>query len=82
MATTSDESAFAEKLRYWRETRRFGVLSPGHAASTRTTVARHDHTGERVGTHTEHWDGRIDATAEKVAVTVNPALKPKESPRG
>lgn len=80
MSDAADES-FAEKLAHWRR-HGLGVMRSGAAQTTRTTIARHDHTGERVGTQTEHWDGRVDARAEKVTVTVNPALKLKEVPHG
>lgn len=80
MATTED--SFAEKLAHWRKHGAPGVLRTGFANATHTTVKVNDHTGERVGTETEHWSGRVDATAERMTVTVNPALQPKESADG
>lgn len=72
MADTDDDG-FAEKLAHWRR-HGFGVLRPGYRSATRTEPVRHDHTGEPVGTRTEHWSGRVDATARKVEVIPNPNL--------
>ena len=71
------EDDFAEKLAHMRR-HGVGIVRSGARNSTRTAEVRHEHTGERVGTQTEHWDGRVDARAERVTVEVNPALKLKE----
>lgn len=42
------------------------------AGTDRTTPVIDDRTGQRVGRQTEHWDGRVDATAERVTVVANP----------
>jgi len=81
MSESPAEDTFAEKLAHWKR-HGLGVMRSGAHRSTRTTIARHDHTGARVGTQTEHWDGRVDAKAERVEITVNPALKLKESAHG
>lgn len=74
------EESLAEKLAYWRAKGCApGQLKPGRS---KVTIVQSDYTGERVGTQTEHWDGRVDARAEKVAVTANPNLKLKESTDG
>lgn len=50
--------------------RSIGTLTPGYETSTRTRVVPNDHTGERVGTQTEHWSGREDARVEAPHVHV------------
>lgn len=73
MAVTDADDEFREKLAHMRR-HGLGVMRSGATASTRTVVKQHDHTGERVGTETEHWSGRVDATAERMDVTVSPTL--------
>lgn len=36
--------------------------------------------GQRVGTATDHADGRVDATATRMTLTVNPALTARKDP--
>lgn len=71
------DDSFAEKLAHWRR-HGLGVMRSGAASSTRVTPVAHERTGERVGSQTEHWSGRVDATAERVTITVNPSLRIKE----
>ena len=59
-----DAAAYREKLRSLGFARRAG--------GDRTTPVVDDRTGERIGRQTEHWDGRVDATAERVTVVPNP----------
>lgn len=57
------------------ETYREKLRSLGFSARpqrSRTTPVVDDRTGRRVGTQTEHRDGRVDATAERVTVVANP----------
>lgn len=65
--------SFADKLAHWKR-HGLGVMRSGAHNSTRTTPAVHERTGEQVGNHTEHWDGRIDATATRFDIAVNPNL--------
>lgn len=60
----ADPEEFAAKLRYWRERGRApGRIQPGRE---HVTPVLHEDTGERVGHQREHWNGRVDATAERV----------------
>lgn len=48
-----------------------------HKGTSRTTNVQHDRTGEVVGSQTEHWNDRVDATA--FAPTVNIKTRAEES---
>lgn len=71
---TEPQPSFAEKLAHWRR-HGLGVARPGRRTATHTTPVLSDHDGGQVGTQTEHWSGRVDATAQRVNVHVNPSLK-------
>lgn len=72
----------ASKLAYWRRNGAPGLTRSGpkervvvDAASGEKTRHRpvvHDRTGERVGRHIDHADGRTDATVERFEVVPNP----------
>lgn len=76
------DEPLAEKLAYWRQHGAPGVVranpQPKVVVDERTgektkhTAVVHEHTGERVGRHINHSDGRVDAVAEKVDVHANP----------
>lgn len=58
-----DGSTLAEKLAYWRATKR----APGSRVARGTmryVPVQDDHNGSVVGHHLEHWSGRVDATVE------------------
>lgn len=64
------DEALRDKLAYWRSRGAPGIVRP----RSHTTPVLHDDTGQQVGTRTEHWDDRVDATAKKFEVHVNPNL--------
>ena len=70
METADPNAALREKLAYWRQRGAPGLLTP----RSNTTPVLGDDTGKPVGTRTEHWDDRVDATAHKFEVQVNPNL--------
>lgn len=67
-----------ELTAHWRAHGAPGVLRPGYRQATTDHPVLHDHTGEQVGRHTEHWSGRVDAHVEKVQIVANPNLIVKQ----
>jgi hypothetical protein len=69
----------AETREQWKA--RLGIGQPstvaqlaGGAGTTRTSPVPRDDAPGVAGTRTEHWDGRVDATA-RATVHVNPNLR-------
>ena len=59
---------------YRAKLRSLGFVGKPQRGTTRTTPVVDDDTGRRVGHHTEHWSGRVDATATGVRAVPNPAV--------
>lgn len=80
----------SEKLAYWRANGAPGVLraqpQPRVVVDERTgqktkhTAVVHERTGQQVGRHISHGDGRVDAVAERVDLHPNPHYFNKEQP--
>lgn len=75
----------AERLAYWRANGAPGLtraaprdrvlVDERTGEKTRHRAVLHDHTGERVGRHIDHGDGRTDATVERMEIIPNPGLR-------
>lgn len=65
--TALQESDYQQKLR--------SIGFSKHRGTNKVVPVLSEKTGDRVGFHTEHWSGRVDATAERFSVAVNPAIR-------
>jgi hypothetical protein len=82
---TAEPEPLAERLAYWRANGAPGriraapreriVTDERTGEKTRHRAVLHDHTGDRVGRHIDHGDGRTDGTVEKPTVIARPGLR-------
>lgn len=69
-----DVTDAAARAAYREKLRSISLVGRPLKGSERTTPVVDDNTGTRIGHQTEHWSGRVDATAEGVRGIPHPAV--------
>lgn len=55
--------------------RSIGYMRPGYKSSKRREPVRNERTGEKGGTRTEHFSGRVDVNIQPKAVKIKTTTK-------